>query len=508
MRIGRDEASMRLSTRDIARFAEWSHDRNPLHVDPEMAGRTFFGGVIVHGMLSVIEALRRESGPMRSLDIEFTGAVRPGATCDVEIDRSGGSPVIVARSADGVLLRIRATNEVGATFDTSWASSAFRDRAAKPRLEAVRLDEKQLQPSFEVTGRFPTADRPAEYSGSGLAPVQARVLALCSYLVGMELPGRDALFTRASLEFAPSLEDSSELLYRARVTRYDAQFRLLEVRLDVATDDGRPVAAGTLRSYVRFSPVDIDTATLAARASNLEAVRGKVALVCGGTRGLGADISAALALAGYRVYASFHRDRSAGAELASRLSSHGVAVELVEGDAGDRAWCQHTVDAIVERDGHLDLLVLNACAPPAPLRMHGSWGDQFTTYIQANLPLVEAPLAAAAAALQSSQGTVAYMSSSFVEDTPSGFAHYASLKLAGENLVRAVAADSGQIAALVLRPPRLRTSWNDTPTGVLGTIPSNWVASHLVNRLAGSREAGSVVVLSEFPALEDARGSA
>src|SRR4029079_8964683 len=131
-----------------------------------------------------------------SLDIEFTGAVRPGATYDVDIDRSSGSPVIVARSADGVLLRIRMTNEFGAWVDTSWASPAFRDRAAKPRLEAVGLDEKQLQPSLEVTGRFPTADRPAEYSGSGLAPVQARVLALCSYLVGMELPGRDALFTR------------------------------------------------------------------------------------------------------------------------------------------------------------------------------------------------------------------------------------------------------------------------------------------------------------------------
>jgi hypothetical protein len=68
-----------------------------------MARRTFFGGVIVHGMLSVIEALRRESGPMRSLDIEFTGRRPSDATCEVDIDRSVGSPVIVARSADGVL---------------------------------------------------------------------------------------------------------------------------------------------------------------------------------------------------------------------------------------------------------------------------------------------------------------------------------------------------------------------------------------------------------------------
>jgi NAD(P)-dependent dehydrogenase (short-subunit alcohol dehydrogenase family) len=262
--------------------------------------------------------------------------------------------------------------------------------------------------------------------------------------------------------------------------------------------------AGTLRSYVRFSPVDIDTATLAARASNLDAVRGKVALVCGGTRGLGADISAALALAGYRVYASFHRDRAAGAELASRLSSHGAAVELLEGDAGDRAWCQHTVDSIVERDGHLDLLVLNA------MRASGTAADargvgRSVHGLHAGEPALSSKHRSrpAAAALHSSRGTVAYISSSFVEDTHRpALLTTSPLKLAGENLVRAVAADSGQIAALVLRPPRLRTSWNDTPTGVLGTIPSNWVASHLVDRLADSREAGSVALLCRVSALE------
>src|SRR6185295_19415007 len=34
---------------DIARFTELSGDRNPLHYDAELAGRTQFGGLIVQG---------------------------------------------------------------------------------------------------------------------------------------------------------------------------------------------------------------------------------------------------------------------------------------------------------------------------------------------------------------------------------------------------------------------------------------------------------------------------
>lgn len=493
---------MRFSTLDIARFAAWSHDRNPLHVDPEMARRTYFGGPIVHGMLTVIGALRHTGTRTRGLDIEFTGAVKPDVTCEVSAEHTDSSAVVV-RSADGVLVRIRASEDVRTTFDTSWTSTADLDRAACPRDDASRLDGKQLQAAVEVSRRYPTTEVPVEYTGRGLAPVQARVLALCSYVVGMELPGRDALFTRASLEFAPGLADSSELLYRARITRYDTQFRLLEVRIDIATTDARPVAAGTLRSYVRFTPLEVDAVALAARASATDALRGKIALVCGGTRGLGADISAALALAGCRVYASFHRDRSSAAELASRLSRHGVEIDLVEGDAGNREWCDRIVDTIAKRHARLDLLILNACAPPAPLPAHGNLSDQFTAYVQANLPLVEAPLAAAAPYLNASGGTVAYISSSFVVDAPNGFAHYASLKQVGESLVRTVAAESGQLKALIVRPPRLRTSWNDTPTGVLGTIPADWVASHLVNRLTDPTAAGSVTLLSDFPKFED-----
>src|SRR5687767_13768523 len=99
--------SLQFTAEDIRRFAEWSADRNPLHVDAEFARGTYFGEPIVHGMLSVLRALEvdgeKTCAPALGLDIEFKGAVRPGTVFDVQKveDR------VLAHSPDAQVLAIR-----------------------------------------------------------------------------------------------------------------------------------------------------------------------------------------------------------------------------------------------------------------------------------------------------------------------------------------------------------------------------------------------------------------
>ena len=45
------EFSRTISAADIAAFAELSGDHDPVHVDPDFAGRTAFGRIIAHGAL-------------------------------------------------------------------------------------------------------------------------------------------------------------------------------------------------------------------------------------------------------------------------------------------------------------------------------------------------------------------------------------------------------------------------------------------------------------------------
>jgi 3-hydroxybutyryl-CoA dehydratase len=72
---------------DVTQFADVSGDRNPVHLDPEYAATTIFGGCITHGMLtaSYISAVfgMHLPGPGAiyvSQSLNFKGPVRVGDT--------------------------------------------------------------------------------------------------------------------------------------------------------------------------------------------------------------------------------------------------------------------------------------------------------------------------------------------------------------------------------------------------------------------------------------------
>ncbi len=498
---------MRFSSQDIQQFADWSGDQNPLHVDEAAARRTVFGQTVVHGMLSALHALSSpplsDAGPLRRLDIEFRSAIFPETTYSVLRTPAADGVAAAITAGDAPLVALHVNQPPRAAqwaADTSWTASARAAEAASCRRQPAVLDVADLRPGHEITARYQTGEIPAAYSG--VPAVQARVLALCSYLVGMELPGLRSLFTRLTLNFEDIREDSPELLYRARIARFDPHFRILDLRLDVATADGRPVASGDVRAYVRFSPIVTQPEVLAAYLSpETRQLEDRVVLVCGGSRGLGAELSAALAMAGCHVYASFNRDGVAARELAGAIEHAGAHIELLEGDAGDVQWCAAALATITARHGRLDAVVLNACAPPASMRLAADSAGAFSRYIEQNLRLAQVPVAVFLPTLAARDGSVVCISSSFVTDPPAGFGHYVALKQAVEATVQTAVRESTSVRGLIARPPRLQTSWNDTPTGVLGTIPASHAAVHIVNRLAAGLRERETAVLSDFPEL-------
>ena len=86
----------------------------------------------------------------------------------------------------------------------------------------------------------------------------------------------------------------------------------------------------------------------------------RVALVTGGTRGLGAAVTARLAEAGVPVAAAFAHDRVAAEALRDTYQASGAAVTLHQADVGDPASCRCLVEEVLDRHGRLDYLVNNA----------------------------------------------------------------------------------------------------------------------------------------------------
>ncbi len=69
----------------ITAYAEASGDHNPIHLDPEFASTTQFGGIVAHGMLTlafVCEMLTQAFGKSwletGRLKVRFKAAARPG----------------------------------------------------------------------------------------------------------------------------------------------------------------------------------------------------------------------------------------------------------------------------------------------------------------------------------------------------------------------------------------------------------------------------------------------
>ena len=87
-------------------------------------------------------------------------------------------------------------------------------------------------------------------------------------------------------------------------------------------------------------------------------IDGKIALITGGTQGLGAAIARLFAQAGATGIAIVGRDQAKGDALAQKISAEsGVPVVMIAADLAEIAAVQRVVPAVVARFGQIDILV-------------------------------------------------------------------------------------------------------------------------------------------------------
>jgi acetoacetyl-CoA reductase len=87
---------------------------------------------------------------------------------------------------------------------------------------------------------------------------------------------------------------------------------------------------------------------------------GKVAIVTGGARGIGAAITTALAESGAHVAAGYSRDEEAAKKIRNDLTERGYSVSIHQGNVGEPDDCNRVVKDVLAAHGRVDFLVNNA----------------------------------------------------------------------------------------------------------------------------------------------------
>jgi NAD(P)-dependent dehydrogenase (short-subunit alcohol dehydrogenase family) len=122
----------------------------------------------------------------------------------------------------------------------------------------------------------------------------------------------------------------------------------------------------------------------------------RVAIVTGGTRGIGAAISELVAADGTHVAAVYAGNHDAARELAERIGAAGGSVSVHPGDVSDPEFCRALVAGLLAERGRVDYLVSNAglLIENSVTRMtQDQWEDALRVNLSAPFHLAQAVIA-------------------------------------------------------------------------------------------------------------------
>jgi acetoacetyl-CoA reductase len=86
----------------------------------------------------------------------------------------------------------------------------------------------------------------------------------------------------------------------------------------------------------------------------------RVALVTGGSRGIGRAISLGFAMQGATVATGYSSNKDAAEAFREELSAHGSEASIHQGNVGSAEDCRRVIDEVIEQHERLDILINNA----------------------------------------------------------------------------------------------------------------------------------------------------
>ena len=223
-------------------------------------------------------------------------------------------------------------------------------------------------------------------------------------------------------------------------------------------------------------------------------LKGKVALITGGSRGLGAATALALAAQGADVAISYVASAEKAGAVVQELKKTGVRAIAIKSDQADLSSAKSLIDAVVSHFGKLDILVNNAAIAVQGKKVDDPElnADELDRQWRINVLGTVATTRAAAPRL-SDGGRIIFIGSGLGSRVAfSGVADYAGTKAAILGYAKGVGRDLGprNITVNVVQPGIMPT---DMAAGVAGNLPDTVMDLHAIRRIATVEEVAAAV---------------
>lgn len=115
-------------------------------------------------------------------------------------------------------------------------------------------------------------------------------------------------------------------------------------------------------------------------------IKGKVALITGGSKGIGAGCAEALAREGVDIVALHRSDDEGSQAFVNKLATdYGVRAMAIRADVTDPAQVEAAYDKAIAQMGQIDILVNNACSFYPPAEFDEMDFDNWTSQINGSL---------------------------------------------------------------------------------------------------------------------------
>lgn len=188
-----------------------------------------------------------------------------------------------------------------------------------------------------------------------------------STVIGTQLPGNGALWINQSMDFLLPLRLNDEISVVCKVIKKYDRERIIDVETTITNQFGQLVLTGNGKVKLLEPKQEVQSQ---------EAANSRVALVTGGSGGIGEAICLALASKGYAVIVNYLSDQEKAKRVVSKITDAGGRAIALRADVSKTNEVESLMKQALSEFGSISVLVNNASGRiGAKLFLETEWAD-------------------------------------------------------------------------------------------------------------------------------------